>query len=141
MRWLFAMLIVLSCWASLALGEKICLAQTLTKPTALSIKTPPYSHVYRPASELRQKCPGKLLFLYRMQSYPGSLLVPNMLAPAYTLAIGLVYRPRPQRQSDAPVTNRLQQVNGILHANQQQSRIGGWKESNILYRGSLTYYL
>ncbi|MFC0228202.1 hypothetical protein [Serratia aquatilis] len=141
MRWLFAMLIALCCWTGSVSGEKIYVAQTSGVPTALDAQTSPHDQIYRPVSELRQKYPGKLsLLLSRMPSYPGSLLAPNMLVPAYTLTTDLGYRPRLQRQTDTPVLNRLAQVNWTLNAQQQQSRIGGWKESNILYRGSLTYY-
>ncbi|MFZ1874403.1 MAG: hypothetical protein WAU54_16725 [Chania sp.] len=146
MRWLFAMLIALFCWTSSVSGQKLCVVQT--KATALnSLVSPeqpmlsPDDPVYRPHAELRRKAPGKLLLLLpRVQSFPSSLLSPAQQVPTYTLATDPASNTKPQRQADSPAPNRLVQINWALHSSQQQSRIGGWKDSNILYRGSLTYH-
>jgi len=148
MRWLFAMLIALFCWAGAVSGQKFYATQTTAIPTALSVQASPdepvissYDHVYRPPSELRRKPAGKLLLLLpRVHTYSSALLAPLQWVPAYTLATDLGYRLRPQWLSATPPPNRLKQVNWTLHSSPQQSRLGGWKESNILYRGSLTYH-
>lgn len=148
MRWLFAMLIALSCWTGSVSGPKLYAAQTAALASALSAQAlfdehvvSPYDQDYRPHSELRRKPLSKLLLsLPRMHSYPSSLQAPPQSVPAYTLATDLGYRLWPQPQADNPAPNRLRQVNWTLNFPQQQSRLGGWKESNILYRGSLTYH-
>lgn len=146
MRWLFAMLIALFCWTGSVSGQKLCASQT--KITVLnSLASPdlpmlsPDDLAYRPFAELRRKAPGKLLLLLpRLQSFPSSSLSPAQQVPAYTLATGLDSNTKPQWRADSPAPNRLAQINWALHSSQQQSRIGGWKDSNILYRGSLTYH-
>lgn len=150
MRWLFAMLIALFCfcWTRSVSGQEL-----YTAPTALLSFTSsaqaypdepdisPNDHVHRPSNELKRKPPGKrLLLLPRIHSCPSSLLAPSQLLPAYTLATDLGYCLRPQWLSATPAPNRLQQVNWTLHSSQRQSRLRGWKESNILCRGSLTYH-
>lgn len=148
MRWLFAMLIALFCWTGSVSGPKLYAAQTAALASALNVQAPfaeqsisPYDQDYRPHAELRRKPLGKLLLsLPRMHSYPSSLQAPTQSVPAYTLATDLGYRLRPQWQADNPAPNRLRQVNWTLDFPQQQSRLGGWKESNMLYRGSLTYH-
>ncbi|WP_431224897.1 hypothetical protein ACQ86O_08680 [Serratia sp. L9] len=148
MRWLFAMLIALFCWAGSVSGQQLYAEQTAAVPTVLTAQVSngelvisSYDHAYRSPSALQRKPPGKLLLLLpRVHSCPGSLLAPSLLVPAYTLATDLGYPLRPQWLPATPAPNRLQQVNWTLHSPQQQSRLGGWKESNILYRGSLTYY-
>lgn len=148
MRWLFAMLIALFCWTASVSGPKLYAAQTVTLASALSAQSPIAEHVvslydqdYRPHGELRRKPFGKLLpSLPRMHSYLSSLQAPTPSVPAYTLATDLGYHLRPQWQADNPAPNRLRQVNWMLNFPQQQSRLGGWKESNMLYRGSLTYH-
>lgn len=146
MRWLFAMLIAVFCWTGAVSGQKLYAAQT--KATALnSLASPdrpmlsPDDLAYRPHAELRRKAPGKLLLLLpRVQSVPSSSFSLTPQVPTYTVAIGPASNTKPQRQADSPAPNRLAQINWALHSSQQQSRIGGWKESNILYRGSLTYH-
>ncbi|WP_337262681.1 MULTISPECIES: hypothetical protein [unclassified Serratia (in: enterobacteria)] len=140
------MLIVLFCWASSVSGQKLCATQT-TATVLNSLASPdlpmllPDDQAYRPFAELRRKAPGKLLLLLpRLQPFPSSLLSPAQQVPAYTLATDPGSSTKPQRQADSPAPNRLAQINWALHSSQQQSRIGGWKDSNILYRGSLTYH-
>lgn len=148
MRWLFAMLIALFCWTASVSGQQRYAVQTAALPTALSAHASPnepeissYDRVYRPANELQRKPAGKRPYLLpRIHSCPSSLLAPSQLVPAYTLATDLGYRLRPQWVSAALAPNRLQQVNWVLQSSPQQSRVGGWKDSNILYRGSLTYH-
>lgn len=101
----------------------------------------PYDHVYRAPAEARRKAPGKLpLLLPRAYSFPGSLLASSLPAPVYILAAEPGYRIRFPRQ-DTPAPNRLAQVDWMLDASRQQSRQAGWKESNMQYRGTLTYHL
>ncbi|VVA48535.1 hypothetical protein SERVES_02271 [Serratia ficaria] len=148
MRWLFAMLIALCCWTGSVSGQKLCLASPKPTPSALSslpsLADPvlsPYDQVYRSPAEAGRKVPGKLpLLLPRAHSFPGSLLASAQLVPAYTLAAELGHRIRTPRQ-DAPAPNRLSQVDWRLHSSPQQSRQGGWKESNMQYRGTLTYHI
>ncbi|CAI1027162.1 hypothetical protein [Serratia entomophila] len=147
MRWLFAMLIALFCWTGSVSGQKLCAAPPKATPTALGSQPSladaalsPYESVYRAPAEARRKAPGKLpQLLPRSHSFSGSPLASAQLVPAYTLAAELGHRVRTPRQ-DAPVANRLAQVDWTLHSSQQQSRLGGWKESNMLYRGTLTYH-
>jgi hypothetical protein len=101
----------------------------------------PYDQVYRAPAEARRKAPGKLpLLLPRAHSFSGSLLASSLPVPVYTLAAEPGYRIRFPRQ-DTPAPNRLAQVDGMLDASRQQSRQAGWKESNMQYRGTLTYHL
>lgn len=146
MRWLLAMLIVLFCWASTVSGEKLYVSQSTFSPIALhnqiedhSAATSGDQQAVRPLADLRRKAPGKLpQLLQRGQSYPCSLFSAAPLTPVYVLAKALGdSKPPPQA---VPAPNRLHQVNWALHSSRQQSRIGGWKESNMLYRGSLTYH-
>jgi len=147
MRWLFAMLIALFCWTGSVSGQKLCAAPSKATPTALSglpsLDNPalsPYDQVYRSPAELRRKAPGKLpLLLPRVHSYPGSLPASTPLQPVYALAAELGHNARFPRQH-LSVPNRLVQANWMLHTPQQQNRLGGWKESNMLYRGTLTYH-
>ncbi|OMQ23643.1 hypothetical protein BMI79_08995 [Serratia oryzae] len=146
MRWLFAMLIALFCWASSVSGQELCAAQTKTA-VLNSLASPdlpmltPNDQAHRPFAELRRNAPGKLLLLLpRLQSFPSSLLSPAQQVPTYTLATDPDSNAKTQRQADSPAPNRLTQINWALHSSQQQSKIGGWKDSNILYRGSLTYH-
>nr|WP_236849224.1 hypothetical protein [Chania multitudinisentens] len=142
------MLIALFCWASSVSGQKLYATQTAIISTVLSpqvLNSLPEFLSYEPApsskGEIRRKAPGKLLLLLpRVQPCPSSLLSPAPQVPAYTLATALARYAKPQWQIDLPLSHRLQQINWALHSSQQQSRIGGWKNSNILYRGSLTYH-
>lgn len=148
MRWLFAMLIVLFCWTSSVSGQNFYAAQTKATLPALTAQAAsdepvlsPYDNVYLLPNELRRKSLGKLLLLLpRIHTYSSSLLSPTQLVPAYTLATELGYRPRPQQLADASIPRQLSQANWVLHFPRQQSRLGGWKESNMLYCGSLTYH-
>ncbi|MFI8417223.1 hypothetical protein ACQKDS_12350 [Serratia sp. NPDC078593] len=93
----------------------------------------------RPLADLRRNAPGKLpQRLQRGQSYPCSLFSTALLTPVYVLSKTLGDSKPPSQAVPAP--NRLHQVNWALHSSRLQSRIGGWKESNMLYRGSLTYH-
>lgn len=148
MRWLFAMLIAVFCWTGSVSGQQLCVVPPKPTPSALSslplLAEPtlsPYDHVYRAPAEARRKAPGKLpLLLPRAHSFPGSLLASSLTAPVYTLAAEPGYRIRFPRQ-DTPALNRLAQVDWMLDASRQQSRQAGWKESNMQYRGTLTYHL
>ena len=148
MRWLFAMLIAVFCWTGSVSGQQLCMASPKPTPSALSslplLAEPalsPYDHVYRAPAEARRKAPGKLpLLLPRAHSFPGSLLASSLPVPVYTLAAEPGYRIRFPRQ-DTPAPNRLAQVDWTLDASRQQSRQAGWKESNMQYRGTLTYHL
>lgn len=147
MRWLFAMLIALFCWTGSVSGQKLCAAPSKATPTSLSslpsLSDPllsPYDQVYRSPADLQRKKPGKLpLLLPRLHSFSGSLSTCAQLPPVYTLAAELGHRTKLPRQN-SPALNRLAQVNWTLHTPQQQNRLGGWKESNMLYRGTLTYH-
>lgn len=86
----------------------------------------------KPPASCRCCCPA--------HSFPGSLLASSLTAPVYTLAAEPGYRIRFPRQ-DTPAPNRLAQVDWTLDASRQQSRQAGWKESNMQYRGTLTYHL
>ncbi|KFK95402.1 MULTISPECIES: hypothetical protein [unclassified Serratia (in: enterobacteria)] len=147
MRWLFAMLIALFCWASSVSGENLYAEQTTAKAlVSLAFSDRPQLSPDDPVSpsraELRRKAPGKLLLLLpRVQPFSSSLLSPAQQVPTYTLATGADSNTKPQRQADSPAPNWLAQINWALHSSQQQSRISGWKDSNILYRGSVTYHL
>ncbi|MEX0634161.1 hypothetical protein M8494_28170 [Serratia ureilytica] len=79
------------------------------------------------------------LLLPRAHSFPGSLLA--SLCRRRSI-------PWPQSRAtefasrqDTPAPNRLAQVDWMLDASRQQSRQAGWKESNMQYRGTLTYHL
>lgn len=143
MRWLFAMLIALFCWAGSVSGQKLC----ATTPTALNSQPlladttlSSSDLVYQSPAELRRKPPGKFpLLLPRVHSYPGSLTASAQWLPVYTQTTVLGYSTRLPRQT-SPALNRLAQVNWALHTPQRQNRLGGWKESNMLYRGTLTYH-
>ncbi|WP_329907710.1 hypothetical protein [Serratia quinivorans] len=147
MRWLFAMLIALFCWTGSVSGQKLCAAPSKAIPTALNGQPSlaesvfsPDDPVYRSPAELRRKAPGKMpLLLPRVHSYPGSLPAPAQLLPVYSLATELGHSTCLPRQK-SPAPNRLAQMNWTLHTPQQQNRLGGWKESNMLYRGTLTYH-
>lgn len=148
MRWLFAMLIAVFCWTGSVSGPQLCVASPKPTPSALSSQPllaepalSPYDQVYRAPAEARRKAPGKLpLLLPRAHSFSGSLLASSLTVPVYTLAAEPGYRIRFPRQ-DTPAPNRLAQVDGMLDASRQQSRQAGWKESNMQYRGTLTYHL
>ena len=100
----------------------------------------PYDHVYRAPAEARRKAPGKLpLLLPRAHSFPGSLLASSLTAPVYTLAAEPGYRIRFPARTPRP--QPACQVDWMLDASRQQSRQAGWKESNMQYRGTLTYHL
>ena len=75
----------------------------------------------------------------RLVANPGCYPTCAQLPPVYTLAAELGHRTKLPRQN-SPALNRLAQVNWTLHTPQQQNRLGGWKESNMLYRGTLTYH-
>ncbi len=146
MRWLLAMLIALFCWTGSVSGQKLYAAQLTFTPSAFScvidqqvLAPTAQQSALRPLANLQRKAPGKLpLLLPRVHSYSCSLFSFAALTPAYALAEQLGER-KPSRQP-AIAPNRLHQVNWTLHSSRQQSRIGGWKESNMLYRGSLTYH-
>lgn len=144
MRWLFTMLIALFYCASSADGQKISAVKTRTVAVVLidqafkdekivSSKT----YINLPTNEFRRKPPKTLLLL---SSYRSFLLSTFQLLPSYTLALDFGYRYLSQQQLNVPTYEQPQQVNWMLHSSQQQNRLGGWKESNILYRGSLTYH-
>lgn len=147
MRWMFAMLIALFCWTGSVSGQKLCAASPKANPTALNnlplladASPSPSVKIYRAPAEARRKAPGKLpQLLPRAHCFHGSLLTAVHLIRAYTLATELGYPVRPPRR-DAPAPNRLAQVDWRLHSSRQQSRLGSWKESNMLYRGTLTYH-
>lgn len=147
MRWMFAMLIALFCWTGSVSGKNLCAASPKANPTALSnlpwqadAPLSPNDQMYRAPAELRREAPGKLpQLLSRVHSFPGSLLAFVHLVRAYTLATELGYPVRPPRRG-APTPIRLAQVDWRLHSSRQQSRLGSGKESNMLYRGTLTYH-
>lgn len=146
MRWLLAMLIALFCWTGMVSGQKLYATQPTSMSFALSslnddgiFASVAHQPALRPLADLRRKAPGKLpLLLPRVHSYPCSLFSFAALTPSYALAEQRGERKPLRRATMAP--NRLHQVNWALHSSRQQSRIGGWKESNMLYRGSLTYH-
>jgi hypothetical protein len=94
---------------------------------------------YLPSKASRQPG-GKLLLLLPRFSYLGSLLKPVKFVQASFSLITPFYHLSSQSIPVVSVSNRLQQINWMLHTSGQQSRLGGWKESNILYRGSLLYH-
>ena len=146
MRWLFAMLIAVFCWTGSVSGQQLCVAlpansQRAEQPAAAGgAGAFPYDHVYRAPAEARRKAPGKLpLLLPRAHSFPGSLLASSLTAPVYTRRRAGLPNSFPRR--DTPAPNRLACVDWMLDASSKQSRQAGWKESNMQYRGTLTYHL
>lgn len=148
MRLLFAMLIAVFCWAGSASGKTLCTTQTKQAPAALGILLAaneaglsPFDPAYRPPqTDLRRKAPGKLpLLLPRVHSYPSSLSASGFRTPAYCLTAELGLCGAAPRQI-APAPSRLALADWTLHIGNQNNRLGGWKESNTLYRGMLTYH-
>lgn len=148
MPWLFTVLIALFYCASSGYGQKISAVQNSALKNNMPItlisrvydnKITELSMIYtrKPVNELRHKQPKVLLLLPPYRSF---LLATFQLLPSYTLVTDFGYRYFPQQQINAPIHEPPQQVNWMLHSSPQQSRLGGWKESNILYRGSLTYH-
>ncbi|WP_152554901.1 hypothetical protein [Serratia sp. DD3] len=147
------MLIVLFCWADSATGQTSHATKTTGIVASLSAtiadEHPGISasehHVEldRPSSDLRRKpLSQRPQLLLRVHAYANSLLASSWLVPAYTLTAETpepIGGMRQQWRSVPPIAQRLQQINWMLHSPAQQNRVGGWKESNILYRGSLTY--
>ncbi|PVZ84946.1 hypothetical protein C9426_21660 [Serratia sp. S1B] len=148
MHGLFAMLMVLFCWAASATGQTYHATKTTGIVTSVSAQITDNSpgisavdhHVDRPSRDLRRKpLSQRQLLLPRLHAYANSLLASCWWVPTYTLTTEPGDGMRPQWRPEAPIAQRLQQINWLLHSPSQQSRVGGWKESNILYRGSLTY--
>lgn len=150
MHGLFAMLIVLFCWADSATGQTYYVTKNIGIVAQVSAQTADDSlgisasahHVEldRPSSDLRRKpLSQRPLLLLRIHAYANSLLASSWLVPAYTLTTEPNGDMRRQWRPEPPIAQRLQQINWLLHSPAQQNRVGGWKESNMLYRGSLTY--
>ena len=144
MHWLFTMLIALFYCASSGDGQKISAVKTKIAAVILIAQASndqkiasSKAYINLPTNELRHKSPVTLLPL---PSYRSVLLSTFQLLPSYTLALDFSYHHLSQQQLNVPTYKQPQQVNWVLHFPQQQSRLGGWKESNILYRGSLTYH-
>lgn len=135
------------CWTGSVSGQQLCVASPKPTPSALSslplLAEPALSPMimcigHRPkrAAKPRQVAAAaaqSALF----PRFAARILLP---APVYTLAAEPGYRIRFPRQ-DTPAPNRLAQVDWMLDASRQQSRQAGWKESNMQYRGTLTYHL
>lgn len=148
MRWFFAMIVAISCWVGSLSGHKVYAAKnTATFPASSSSVQAfggereafsPYVR-YLP-SEASRKPVGKLLLLLPRFSYLGSLFKPLKFVQASPSVIVPFYHLSSQWLTVFSGSKRLQQVNWMLHTSGQQSRLGGWKESNILYRCSLLYH-
>lgn len=147
MRWLFAMLIAVFCWTGSVSGQQLCVA--LPKPTPSALSSLPL--LAEPALSPMIMCIGhrpKRTAKPRQVAAAAaqSALFPRFAARVLPDGTGLY----PGRRAGLPNSfpppghpgpNRLAQVDWMLDASRQQSRQAGWKESNMQYRGTLTYHL
>ncbi len=151
MRWFFALSIILSCWASNASSDTLY-AEPAHQPGVradLSLLSPTDSD-FRFLSQnnlqadiphdLRRKSAARhqpVLSRGYLQSasvqYSTYVALHDFLMAETDIRSG--FTPQPCKKSIQLICS-----NWTLHAPRHQSRIGGWKESNILYRGTLTYH-
>ena len=145
MRWLFAMLIAVFCWTGSVSGQQLCVALPKPTPSALSslplLAEPALSPMimcigHRPkrAAKPRQVAAAAA----QSALFPRFAARVLLTAPVYTLAAEPGYRIRfpartPRPQPACP--GRLDA--GRLQATEPAGRL----ESNMQYRGTLTYHL
>lgn len=151
MRWLFVLSILLSCWAANASRDTLfvepaqqtgvreylsAFSQTDTDSRFLSLNIlqADIPHDLRRKSAARYQ---PVLSRGHLRSASASYSTSAALLDSLVSKIDLRYRftPQPRKRSIQLISS-----DWTLHAPRHQSRIGGWKESNILYRSMLTYH-
>ncbi|AVJ19407.1 hypothetical protein ACWA06_11805 [Serratia rhizosphaerae] len=146
MRWLFAMLIALLCWTGAVSGHQLYTMQPASsalqnaQPNDATAAQNDYLQALRPPADLRSKTPGKKWPLLLSRNPPCHSAPLSAVSPIPAYALTEARRESRYPRQAAPASNRLDQVNWMLRTSHQQSRVGGWKASNMLYRGTLTYH-
>ncbi|WP_127957219.1 hypothetical protein [Serratia microhaemolytica] len=144
MRWLLATLIAFFCWGELFSGQKCYAtiipwlnishhaAENLTSPLDTPVSTP----------ELRRKPLTHILVLLpREQSDYRLRLKSLQSASSDGTDCCIRFLSETDKQSVLKCSSEPQQIGWMLHSTAQHNRLGGWKESNMLYRASLLYLL
>ena len=150
MRWLWAISIAFLCWTAAVSSTSVpsrhaIVVANLSHTTDGHMQTESLTSVvqqHTTVSELLRKATiPRLSVLPRVHAFPGSPIARTYTAaPAYVIALEIGAAHNLYRQPVIP-PQLMRQINWTLGASQQQSRLGGWKESNILYSGMLTYHL
>lgn len=143
MHWLLAISIAFFCWATAAYGTNVHGRHAGSAEVSLT------QAEYSPGTEqtslrhslLSEKATTPRLSVPpRIHALPSSLTARAFTAPAYVMALEIGTAANLYRQI-VILPPRLKQLNWMLRSPAQQSRLGGWKESNILYSGMLIYHL
>ncbi|CNC58330.1 MULTISPECIES: hypothetical protein [Yersinia pseudotuberculosis complex] len=167
MRWLFALFMTVSCWASLVSGNMLLPPHSTPPGAALSALSAVYSDSHCASYSLSSfhALSGKLR-LQNKDVYPqlrlvgvpvkktanknrlsaaqftgsANLSLLNNTWPAAYFAISRSYRADDIYKQPQQSLSLVNYSNWIFHAATQQNRVGGWKESNTQYSGMLTYH-
>ncbi|CNI01747.1 putative lipoprotein [Yersinia aldovae] len=169
MRWLFALLIAVSCWANAVSGELLLPVHPLSTGMSLSALSqsspdcdssshstlsfssfPPYLNLQNQAAHPQLRLLGVPVKKTAIKNRLGATKFTGLVNPSSANSTwpwpaayhGMFHTHRADEIYKQPRQSQplLNYSNWIFHASTQQNRVGGWKESNIQYSGMLTYH-